>query len=100
LTRSAQRIALANPLYFVALVVLLPLGYSYFGIVGAVAAVAVSDLPIYIVNVYASCQQALGMLLRQGALTDHWFFIGTLAGGIAIRYVFGLGLPFPGIPHV
>jgi len=55
---------------------------------------------MYIVNVYASCQQGLGMLLRQGALTDHWFFIGTLAGGIATRYVFGLGLLVPGIPHV
>jgi O-antigen/teichoic acid export membrane protein len=35
--QKAHYNALANLLYFVALVVLLPLGYNYFGIVGAVA---------------------------------------------------------------
>ena len=90
--------ALANLLYFVTLLVLLPLGYSYFGIVGAVAAVAVSDLPMYVVNVYASYQQGLGMLRQDGLMT--LVFIGTLAGGVAIRHAFGLGLPFPGIPHI
>ena len=89
--------ALANLLYFVALLVLLPLGYSHLGIVGAVAAVAISDLPMYIVNVYASYQQGLGMLRQDGLMT--LFFIGTLAAGFAIRHAFGLGLPFPGIPH-
>jgi O-antigen/teichoic acid export membrane protein len=90
--------ALANLLYFVALVCLLPLGYSYFGMVGAVTAVAISDLPMYIVNVYASYQEGLGMLRQDGLMT--LVFIGTLALGFAIRHVFGLGLPFPGIPHI
>jgi O-antigen/teichoic acid export membrane protein len=90
--------ALANLLYFVALVTLLPLGYSHFGIVGAVAAVAISDLPMYIVNVYASYQEGLGMLQQDGLMT--LVFIGTLALGFAIRHAFGLGLPFPGIPNV
>jgi O-antigen/teichoic acid export membrane protein len=89
--------ALANLLYFVALLVLLPLGYSYFGMVGAVAAVAVSDLPMYIVNVYASYREGLGMLRQDGLMT--LVFIGTLAAGFALRHAFGLGLPFPGIPH-
>jgi len=95
--QKAHYNALANLLYFVALVVLLPLGYSYFGIVGAVAAVAISDLPMYVVNVYASYRQGLGMLRQDGLMT--LVFIGTLAGGFAIRHAFGLGLPFPGIPH-
>ncbi len=95
--QKAHYNALANLLYLVALLVLLPLGYSYFGIVGAVAAVAVSDLPMYIVNVYASYRQGLGMLRQDGLMT--LVFIGTLAGGFAIRRAFGLGLPFPGIPH-
>src|SRR6202041_396418 len=85
--------ALANLLWFLALVSLLPLGYSYFGIVGAVAAVAVSDLPMYVVNVYASYRQGLGMLRQDGLMT--LVFIGTLAIGFAIRHVFRLGLPFP-----
>jgi O-antigen/teichoic acid export membrane protein len=88
--------ALANLLYLIALLVLMPLGYSYFGIVGAVAGVAVSDLPMYFVNVYASYRQGLGMLRQDGLMT--LFFIGTLATGFAIRHACGLGLPFPGIP--
>jgi O-antigen/teichoic acid export membrane protein len=95
--QKAHYNALANLLYFIALVVLLPLGYHYFGIVGAVAAVAVSDLPMYVVNVYASYRQGLGMLRQDGLMT--LFFIGTLAGGFALRHAFGLGFPFPGIPH-
>ena len=90
--------ALANLLYFVALATLLPLGYNYFGIVGAVAAVAVSDLPMYVVNVYASYREGLGMLRQDGWMT--LVFIATLAAGFAIRNAFGLALPFPGIPHV
>ena len=95
--QKAHYNALANLLYLVALLVLLPLGYNYFGIVGAVAAVAVSDLPMYFVNVYASYRQGLGMLRQDGLMT--LVFIGTLAAGFAIRHAFGLGLPFPGIPH-
>jgi O-antigen/teichoic acid export membrane protein len=95
--QKAHYNALANLLYLVALLVLLPLGYSYFGIVGAVAAVAVSDLPMYFVNVYASYREGLGMLRQDGLMT--LVFIGTLAAGFAIRHAFGLGLPFPGIPH-
>jgi O-antigen/teichoic acid export membrane protein len=89
--------ALANLLYFISLLVSLPLGYHFFGIAGAVAAVAISDLPMYVVNVFASYQQGLGMLRQDGWMT--LFFIATLAGGFAIRHAFGLGLPFPGIPH-
>ena len=68
------------------------------GIVGAVAAAAISDLPMYFVNVYASYQEGLGMLRQDGLMT--LFFVGTLVLGFAIRHAFGLGLPFPGIPHI
>jgi O-antigen/teichoic acid export membrane protein len=90
--------ALANLLYFLALVFLLPLGYGYFGIVGAVTAVAISDSPMYLVNVWASYREGLGMLRQDGLMT--LVFVGTLALGFAIRHAFGLGLPFPGIPNI
>jgi len=90
--------ALANLLYFLTLLCLLPLGYYHFGMVGAVAAVAISDLPMYIVNVWASYREGLGMLRQDGLMT--LFFAGTLALGFLIRHLFGLGLPFPGMPHV
>jgi len=95
--QKAHYNALANLLYCIALFTLLPLGYHFFGMAGAVAAVAISDLPVYFVNVYASYSQGLGML-RQDALMT-LFFLGTLATGLAIRHAFGLGLPFPAFPH-
>jgi O-antigen/teichoic acid export membrane protein len=95
--QKAHYNALANLLYCITLFTLLPVGFHYFGIVGAVAAVAISDLPVYIVNVYASYRQGLGMLSQDGLMT--LFFLGTLAGGLAIRHIFGLGIPFPGLPH-
>jgi hypothetical protein len=68
------------------LVSILPLGYSYFGIVGAETAAAISDLPMYIVNVYAFYQEGLGMLRQDGLMT--LVFAGTLVLGFAIRHAF------------
>jgi O-antigen/teichoic acid export membrane protein len=84
-------------LYCITLFILLPVGFIQFGLAGAVAAVAISDLPMYFVNVYASQRQGLGMLRQDGYMTV--FFVLTLAAGIGIRHAFGLGLPFPGMPH-
>jgi len=83
-------------LYCIALFTLLPLGFYEFGLVGAVAAVSFSDLPMYFVNVFASQRQGLGMLRQDGYMTA--FFLCTLAAGFAIRHAFGLGLPFPALP--
>jgi O-antigen/teichoic acid export membrane protein len=95
--QKAHYNAIANFFYCITLFAILPLGFHFFGMVGAVAAVAVSDFPVYVVNVYASYRQGVGMLRQDGVMT--LFFLATLAGGIAIRHAFGLGLPFPGIPH-
>jgi O-antigen/teichoic acid export membrane protein len=95
--QKAHYNALAYFLYFLTLCCLLPLGFHFFGMVGAVVAVAVSDLPMYFVNVYASYRQGLGMLRQDGLMTI--VFVLTLAAGLAIRHVFGLGLPFPPMPH-
>ena len=89
--------AMANLAYCVTLFVLLPVGYKIFGLVGAVAAVAISDLPMYFVNVYASYRHGMGLLRQDGLMT--LFFMVTLAVGFAIRHAFGLGLPFPGLPR-
>jgi O-antigen/teichoic acid export membrane protein len=95
--QKAHYNAIANFCYCVTLFVILPLGYHYYGMVGAVAAVAVSDFPVYIVNVYAAYKTGLGMLRQDGLMT--LFFLATLAVGLGIRHAFGVGLPFPGIPH-
>ncbi|WP_263360073.1 oligosaccharide flippase family protein [Acidicapsa ligni] len=97
--QKAHYNALGNLFYCIALFVLLPLGYSYLGLgmIGAVVAVAVSDLPVYFVNVYASYRQGLGVLRQDGLMT--LFFLATLVAGLAIRHAFGLALPFPSWPR-
>jgi O-antigen/teichoic acid export membrane protein len=95
--QKAHYNALANLLYCIALFVLLPLGFHYYAMVGAVVAVSISDLPVYFVNVVASYRQGIGMLRQDGYMT--LFFISVLLTGFAIRRAFGVGLPFPGIPH-
>ncbi len=95
--QKAHYNAVANFFYCVTLFLLLPAGYHFFGMVGAVAAVAMSDLPVYIVNVYAAVKNGLGTLRQDAYMT--LFFLCTLAIGLAIRHVFGLGIPFPSFPH-
>jgi O-antigen/teichoic acid export membrane protein len=95
--QKAHYNALANFFYFLTLCALLPLGFHFYGMIGAVAAVAISDLPMYFVNVYASYKQGLGMLRQDGLMT--LAFMVTLAAGLAIRHGFSLGLPFPPLPH-
>jgi len=90
--------AIGNLLYCIALFGLLPVGFRLWGMVGAVAAVAISDLPVYFVNVYASYRQGLGMLRQDALMTT--FFLLTLVGGLGIRHAFGVGLPFPALPHL
>jgi O-antigen/teichoic acid export membrane protein len=94
--QKAHYNALANLLYCIALLAMLPTGFFFFGMVGAVAAVSFSDLPVYFVNVYASYKQGVGMLRQDGLMT--LFFLATLATGFAIRHAFGLGWPFPPMP--
>jgi O-antigen/teichoic acid export membrane protein len=93
--QKAHYNALGYLFYCITLFVLLPLGFMKFGLAGAVAAVAVSDLPMYFVNVFASQRQGLGTLRQDSYMTA--FFVGTLAAGFAIRHAFGLGLPFPSL---
>jgi O-antigen/teichoic acid export membrane protein len=95
--QKAHYNAIANFCYCITLFAILPLGYHFFGMVGAVAAVAVSDFPVYVVNVYAAYKTGLGVLKQDGMMTV--VFLLTLALGLGIRHAFGLGLPFPGMPH-
>jgi O-antigen/teichoic acid export membrane protein len=91
--QKAHYNALANLLYFVTLCAMLPVGYHFWGMMGAVAAVAISDLPMYFVNVFASYRQGVGMLQQDFLMT--LAFLAILAGGLTIRHAFGIGLPFP-----
>jgi O-antigen/teichoic acid export membrane protein len=80
--------------YCVTLFALIPIGYHYYGMLGAVVAVAASDLPVYFVVLYAAYREKVGTFL-QDVLTTLGF-AAALAGALALRVALGLGLPFHG----
>jgi O-antigen/teichoic acid export membrane protein len=87
--------AAANLVFCVSLFTLLPLGFHYYGMPGAVTAVAVGDLPIYFVVLYAAYREKVGTFLQDMLMTAG--FIATLSGGLALRVALGFPLPFPHI---
>jgi O-antigen/teichoic acid export membrane protein len=87
--------AAANLVFVVSLFVLIPLGFHYHGMLGAVVAVAVGDLPVYFVVQYAAYREGVGTLF-QDALTTCAFLV-TLACALAFRFALGFSQPFPGI---
>ena len=87
--------AVANLAYCICLFTLIPLGFHYYGILGAVVAVAVGDLPVYFVVLYAAYRQSVGTFLQDALMTV--VFVMTLAGALALRAALGFGQPFQGI---
>ena len=87
--------AAANLVYCISLFVLIPLGFHLFGMLGAVAAVAVGDLPVYFAVQYAAYREKVGTLLQDALMTIA--FVVTLAAALALRAALGFGQPFQGI---
>lgn len=87
----------ANLLYCISLFTLIPVGFHYYGILGAVVAVAVGDLPVYFIVLYAACREKIGTILQDALMTVA--FVVTLACALALRFALGFGQPFSGIPH-
>ncbi len=85
--------AVAYAVYCVSLFVMLPVGFHDYGIVGAVAGVAASDLPVYVIYLFSARRERI-YVGRQ----DAWVtcaFIVILAAGLALRHLTGAHLPFP-----
>jgi hypothetical protein len=87
--------AVANLAYCICLFTLIPLGFHFFGMLGAVAAVAFGDLPVYFVVLYAAYRERVGTLLQDALMT--LAFVTTLAAALALRAGLGFGQPFQGI---
>jgi O-antigen/teichoic acid export membrane protein len=87
--------AIANLVYCISLFTLIPLGFHYYGTLGAVVAVAAGDLPVYFVVLYAGYREGLGTLLQDALATGG--FVLTLAGALLLRLALGFGQPFAGI---
>jgi hypothetical protein len=87
--------AIGNLVYCIALFTLIPLGFHYYAMPGAVVAVAFGDLPVYFVVQYSAYREKVGTLLQDALMTVA--FLVALAGALALRMTLGFGLPFHGI---
>lgn len=98
-TISPALLAIGKPLYtaqsnfarFVMIGVGLPLAYYRFGLIGVIIAIALSDLPLYIVNLYGLWREKLSCFIQDIQATA--FFAGILAIFLIIRNSLGYGLP-------
>ena len=81
--------------YCITLFTALPLGYHFFGMTGAVFAVAFSDLPMYFVTLYSAYKEGVGTFRQDVLLTI--LFILSLVAALALRSSLGFGIPFPHI---
>ena len=88
--------AIAYLVYCISLYIALPLGFHLEGMVGAVIAVAIADLPVYFVNAFSARREGISTF-RQDAFLTFLFFV-VLALALAARVACGLGSPFARIP--
>jgi O-antigen/teichoic acid export membrane protein len=85
--------AFAYLVYCITLFIFLPWGFHALGMVGAVIAIAFSDLPVYFVNAYSASREGLPTLNQDALLTLS--FLGLLAVALWARHWLGFGFPFP-----
>jgi O-antigen/teichoic acid export membrane protein len=98
-TSSPALLAIGKPLYsaqsnfarFVLIAIGINLGFYFYGVLGAVIIIGISDLPLYIVNLYGLWREKL-LFLGQDIQTTV-FFVGLLAILLIIRNFLGFGLP-------
>jgi O-antigen/teichoic acid export membrane protein len=102
-TISPALLAIKKPLYsaqsnlarFVVIAVGLPLAFYRFGNIGAIIAIAVSDFPLYFVNLWGLRQEKLSCIAQD--IQGTAFFIGVLTLFLFIRHSLGFGLPIQSI---
>ena len=88
---KSQYQAIGNLLTFVNLCISIPLAYHLKGNLGAVIAIALGDLPTYVVINYGLWREGLTSFWQDIQLTG--LFVGVLVTIICCRMTFGLGLP-------
>jgi O-antigen/teichoic acid export membrane protein len=98
-TENPLLLAIGKPLYsaqsnlirFLMIGIGLPLGFSSMGILGAVIIISLSDLPLYLVNLYGLVREKLACVLQDLQATA--LFIGVLTLILFVRSMLGFGLP-------
>lgn len=74
---------IGNACYFIAVITAIPLAFHFYGIFGAVVAVAVGDFPLYVVMVVGASRE--GITTWRQDLQTTAFFLGLLGLGSALR---------------
>ncbi|MEG4502764.1 oligosaccharide flippase family protein [Microcoleus sp. F6_B4] len=95
---KSQYAAMGNLLTFVNLCISIPLGYHLKGNLGAVIAVALGDIPTYVVTNYGLWKEGLTCFWQDIQLTG--LFVGVLASLLWCRVAFNFGLPIDKISHM
>jgi O-antigen/teichoic acid export membrane protein len=98
-TISPALLAISKPLYsaqsnfarFAMIIVILPLVFYQFGTLGAITVIALSDLPLYIVNLYGLWREKLSCFVQDVQMTV--FYTAVLMVFLIIRNALGFGLP-------
>lgn len=83
--------AQCNFVRFILIAVGLPIGYHLAQLPGAIIAIALSDLPLYITNLYGLQREQLSCLRQDLEFTG--YFIAILGAMLACRHAVGLGYP-------
>ncbi len=77
--------AVGNGAYCVAMLVSIPLAFHYFGMLGAVIAVAAGDFPLYVVTAFGGVREGIRQMRQDGEMT--LVFLGLLAVEIGTRHM-------------
>jgi O-antigen/teichoic acid export membrane protein len=83
-------------LYCLVLFTSLPLGFHWFGMTGAVVAVAISDLPVYLVSAFGMRREKLSVIWQD--IRSTVLFLTLLALELLARHALGFSNPFRAIP--
>ncbi len=98
-TTSPALMAIGKPLYsaqsnlarFITVAFGILLGHHFYGTQGAIVAIALSDIPLYLVNLYGLWREGL-LCLRQDIQMTGWVLLAMI-GCLLVRVACGLGLP-------
>ncbi len=88
-------LAWGNCLKFTYMLFVLPLAFSYMGILGVVIAIALNDIPLYIAINYGLWREKLAAITQDIQAT--LLLLGLIAILLWSRYFLGFGLPIDGI---
>jgi O-antigen/teichoic acid export membrane protein len=83
--------AVGNFLKFIYMVVLLPLGFSWMGPLGAIIVIAFNDVPFYLAVSYGLWREGFSGLMQDLQTTG--LLLGSITLVLFVRYKLGFGFP-------